>query len=99
ENWIGEYIGLTYLAARGVAVVANTLDQLAHRYAGRDTEPFQRATAYRNAYLTDLWQHLIDTGIRIDPVLVDGSWREIDTEQDLVRARQLVESTPKEWST
>lgn len=95
---IGEYIGLTRLGARGVATVANTLDQLAQRYAGRDEEPFQRAARYRNAYLTDLWQQLIDTGIRIDPILIDGQWREIDTGQDLQRARELLESRPKEWT-
>lgn len=96
---IGEYIGLTKLGPRGVRTVANTLDRLARDYAGRETEPFQRAAAYRNAYLTDLWQQLIDTGVRIDPVLVDGQWREIDTGQDLERARQLVESSgSKEWS-
>ena len=97
-NAIGEYIGLTKLGPRGVATVANTLDALAHRYAGREHEPFQRAASYRNAYLTDLWQHLIDSGVRIDPILIDGQWREIDTGQDLDRARQLVESNPKEWS-
>ena len=59
---IGEYIGLTRLGARGVAIVANTLDQLAQQFAGRDDEPFQRAARYRNAYLTDLWQQLIDAG-------------------------------------
>jgi len=95
---IGEYIGLTRLGARGVAIVANTLDQLAHRYAGREDEPFQRAARYRNAYLTDLWQQLIDTGIKIEPILIDGEWREIDTGQDLERARQLLESRPKEWT-
>ncbi len=95
---IGEYIGLTRLGARGVATVANTLDQLAQRYAGREEEPFQRAAHYRNAYLTDLWQLLIDTGIRIDPILIDGQWREIDTGQDLQRARELLESRPKEWT-
>jgi choline kinase len=95
---VGEYIGLTKLGPRGVAVVANTLDRLAHEFAGRDTESFQRAAAYRNAYLTDLWQLLIDTGVRIDPIFIDGQWREIDTEQDLDRARQLVESANKEWS-
>ena len=91
---IGEYIGLTRLGARGVATVARTLDALAHRFAGRDHEPFQRAATYRNAYLTDLWQELIDGGIRIDPILIDGQWREIDTGQDLDRARLVVE----EWS-
>jgi choline kinase len=95
---VGEYIGLTKLGARGVATVANTLDRLAHEYAGREHEPYQRAAAYRNAYLTDLWQQLIDSGIRIDPIFIDGQWREIDTGQDLERARQLVESAHKEWS-
>ncbi|HEY5947427.1 MAG TPA: phosphocholine cytidylyltransferase family protein [Kofleriaceae bacterium] len=95
---IGEYIGLTRLDARGVAIAANTIDQLAQRYAGREDEPFQRAARYRNAYLTDLWQQLIDTGIQIDPILIDGQWREIDTGQDLERARELLESRPKEWT-
>jgi choline kinase len=93
---IGEYIGLTALSARGIATVARTLDRLAQDYAGKDSSAFQRATTYRNAYLTDLWQHLIDSGIRIDPILIDGQWREIDTGQDLDRARVLVQS--KEWS-
>ncbi len=95
---IGEYIGLAKLGERGVALVANTLDQLAHQFAGRDDQPFQRAATFRNAYLTDLWQQLIDGGIRIDPVLIEGQWREIDTGQDLDRARQLVESNPGDWS-
>lgn len=95
---IGEYIGLARLGERGVATVANTLDRLARDFAGREQEPFQRAATYRNAYQTDLWQLLIDTGIRIDPILIDGQWREIDTGQDLERARQLVESNPRQWS-
>ncbi len=89
---IGEFIGLARLGTRGMATVANTLDQLAMRFAGKDDEPFQRAARYRNAYLTDLLQELIDGGIRLDPVLIDGQWREIDTGQDLDRARQLLSS-------
>lgn len=98
EEAIGEFIGLSRLGARGVATVANTLDALTHQFAGREDAPFQRAATYRNAYLTDLWQLLIDTGVRIDPVLIDGQWREIDTGQDLDRARELVESRAREWS-
>lgn len=95
---IGEFIGLTKLGVRGAATVARAFDDLARRYDGRDHAPFQRAAAYRNAYLTDLWQDLIDRGLRLDPVLIDGCWREIDTEQDLERARQLLTSSPREWS-
>ncbi len=92
DDAIGEFIGLSRLGERGARIVANTLDGLAGRYAGRDDQPFQRAATFRNAYLTDLWQELIDSGIRVDPVLVAGDWREIDTGQDLERARGLLES-------
>src|SRR5262249_36426167 len=95
---VGEFIGLTKLGERGAATVARALDALARRYDGRDHEPFQRAASYRNAYLTDLWQDLIDRRIRLEPVVSAGSWRELDAEQDLDRARELVESEPREWS-
>ena len=98
ENAVGEFIGLLRLGERGVTQVARMLDALAELYRGRDEAPFQRAARYRNAYLTDIWQELIDTGTRIDPIFIDGQWREIDTGQDLERARQLLLSTPKEWS-
>jgi choline kinase len=91
---IGEFIGLSRLGAAGMAAAARALDELAAHYRGREDEPFQRAARYRNAYLTDLWQYLIDGGTRVDPILIDGQWREIDTEQDLQRARQLLLS----WS-
>ncbi|MBL9018004.1 MAG: phosphocholine cytidylyltransferase family protein [Myxococcales bacterium] len=94
---IGEYIGLARLSERGAAAVGNTIDALLAKFAGREEEPFMRAAAFRNAYQTDLWQTMIDAGIRVDPVLIDGQWREIDTGQDLANARQLVESS-KDWS-
>ncbi len=94
EDAIGEFIGLSRLGADGARIVGRTLAALALRYVGRDDAPFQRAARYRNAYLTDLWQELIDTGIRIDPILIDGQWREIDTGQDLDRARMLLQSWP-----
>ena len=94
---IGEYIGLARLSARGAAAVGNTLDALETQFAGREEKPFMRAASFRNAYQTDLWQTMIDSGIRIDPVLIDGQWREIDTGQDLANARHLVESS-KDWT-
>ena len=68
------------------------------RYAGRDGEPYLRAARFRNAYLTDLLQEIIDGGYAVTPVTIHGQWREIDTGQDLERAVALVESRPEEWS-
>ena len=42
------------------------------------------------AYLTDLLNDLIDSGEVMRPALIDGGWREIDTVEDLERARSVV---------
>ena len=94
---VGEFIGLAKLSTRGAATVARTLDGLLAKFDGRDGEPFQRAKTFRNAYLTDLLQLLIDSGIHVDTVFIRGMWREIDTGQDLDRARHLVQSSPGAW--
>jgi choline kinase len=95
---IGEFIGLGKFDAAGAHAAGTLIDALAARYAGRDHEPFQRAARYRNAYLTDLLQAMIDMGHPAWPVFIHGQWREIDTGQDLERARLLVESHPEVWS-
>ncbi len=93
---IGEFIGLVKLSASGALALRSRIDQRIRDYAGRDHEPYQRAATFRNGYLTDVLQDLIDDGTAIHPVLIDGQWREIDTPQDLERAGQLV-SSGKEW--
>ncbi len=93
EEAFGEFIGLVKLSAAGARWMRDGLVELAQRYAGREDEPYQRAARYRNAYLTDLLQELIDAGKPVTPIAIDGQWREIDTGQDLERARELVESS------
>ncbi|RMH40168.1 MAG: phosphocholine cytidylyltransferase family protein [Deltaproteobacteria bacterium] len=88
DAW-GEFIGLVKLSAAGAARMRDAWRELAARYADRPDAPFMRAPAFRAAYLTDLLQHLIDTGVPIHPVEIRGQWREIDTVQDLERAAAL----------
>ena len=95
---VGEFIGLGKLDAAGAALVGSALDELVARFHGKDDLPFQRAARFRNAYLTDLLQELIDAGHPAWPAFIHGRWREIDTGQDLERARVLVESDPEVWS-
>ncbi|HVV83795.1 MAG TPA: phosphocholine cytidylyltransferase family protein [Kofleriaceae bacterium] len=95
---VGEFIGLARLSADGSAWAGAALDDALARYAGRDHEPYQRAARFRNAYLTDLLQELIDAGKPVTPVLIRGQWREIDTGQDLERATALVQSADEDWT-
>jgi len=94
----GEFIGLLKADAAGMAALARTLDAAQARYTGRDDQPYRRAARFRNAYLTDLLDELIELGQPITPVAIRGQWREIDTSQDLARAVELLESRPEEWS-
>jgi len=74
------------------------LAALAHRFEGRDDQPSSAPHANRNAYLTDLLQEFDRQRLQVDPILIEGQWREIDTGQDLDRARMLLESRSKEWT-
>jgi L-glutamine-phosphate cytidylyltransferase len=93
---VGEFIGLVKLSAHGAAVLRQRIDQLLIDFAGAHDRPYQRAATFRNSYLTDVLQDLIDQGVAVQPVLIEGQWREIDTPQDLARATELV-CLAKEW--
>jgi choline kinase len=97
EAW-GEFIGLARLSAAGARTFLRAWAELGDRYRGREQQPFQRAPSFRQAYLTDLLQHLIDGGVRMAPVEIRGQWREIDTVQDLERARALLSSVQETWT-
>jgi choline kinase len=97
DDAFGEFIGLLKLSADGAQWVKDAIADARARYAGREDEPYQRAARFVNAYMTDVLQELIDAGRPMWPVAIDGQWREIDTGQDLQRARQLVESSG-DWS-
>ena len=87
EAAFGEFIGLMRLSAAGAKLVRQVHRELADRYANRREESFQRAATWRQAYLTDLLQYLIEAGVRMLPCTIHGRWREIDTTQDLERAQ------------
>lgn len=93
----GEFIGLAKLSGAGAAWMRDAWRELSAAYAGREAEPFQRAPSFRAAYLTDMLQHLIDAGRPVHPVPIDGQWREIDTVQDLERARAMLGSAQETW--
>ena len=87
-NAVGEFIGLAHFSSVGAAALVDHW-QRALRAGGLDA-PFGRAKTLRQAYLTDALNAMADAGDRLDPVFIDGEWREIDTPQDLAAAEQAV---------
>jgi L-glutamine-phosphate cytidylyltransferase len=80
----GEFIGLAHFSAGGAAA----LEYIWHSAlaSGGLEAPFGRAKSLRQAYLTDALNTMASRGHRLAPVLIDGQWREIDTQQDLAAA-------------
>ena len=85
---IGEFLGLMRLSKKGSKIFLDKYSELEMSHQGK----FHNAPSLEKAYLTDMLQELIDSGIRISPIYVSGEWCEIDTPQDLKKARKLFSS-------
>ena len=79
ERIDGRYVGLLRFDATGVEIVKEVYDRARQRFAGR---PWQTATTFERGYMTDLLQEIIDTGHRVEPIVVERGWLEFDTEDD-----------------
>jgi choline kinase len=93
----GEFIGLARFSAAGAAALGRVWTRA--RADGLD-QPFGRAARLRQAYLSDALNAVAALGagdtaeVHLTPLMIEGRWREIDTEEDLARAHQVVDS----WS-
>jgi choline kinase len=85
----GEFSGLAKFSPSGAAALRRVWQNALAR--GLE-QPFGDAASLRNAYLSDALNQMADEGATLTPVLVDGRWREIDTEEDLFRAHAVVDT-------
>ncbi|MCU1279553.1 MAG: phosphocholine cytidylyltransferase family protein [bacterium] len=83
----GEFIGLARFSADAAGKMRERFHQRRAEHAGK---PYGRAPRFEVAYLTDLLNDLIGSGEVMRPAFIDGGWREIDTVEDLERAKAVV---------
>lgn len=83
EHAVGEFIGLAKFSKKGAHMVREVWKELLATISLET--PFRHASHFRLAYLTDLFEELIERGVSIQTALIDGGWREIDTVEDLER--------------
>ena len=89
EEAHGEFIGLAKFTKSG----AEAMRSAYHRVEKEcPTAPFHHAASLEKAYLTDMIQELVDRGSVVETVDTESDWMEIDTLQDLERARKLFSS-------
>jgi len=85
NNNVGEFLGIIKFANKGSDIFIKKYEELVNSNTGL----FHEAPSILNAYLTDMIQELIDSNIKIKPILVSGKWCEIDTMQDLKNAEKI----------
>ena len=85
DGVIGEFLGLMKLSPHGSEVFVKKYVSLQKNQKGE----FHDASSLSKAYLTDMIQELINYQITVTPLIVSGKWCEIDTKQDVDRAKTL----------
>jgi len=81
----GEFLGLWKFTSKGAETFLNNFDAVSA--ALKKTDPFQKAIEFQKAYITDMFQEIIDRGGKIRGVLIKGGWKEFDTIQDYMRVK------------
>jgi len=83
----GEFIGLAKFTDKGVKIIKEVYHDLLKKY--KKEESFQNAKEFQRAYLTDFIQELVDRGIEVKTADTNSIWTEIDTDEDLERAKKI----------
>ena len=86
ECW-GEFIGMMKLTRRGQSIFWAAFDRINTKIEMDD--PFQGSLRWRNSYITDLMQEIVDQGGVINCSLIRGDWLEIDTSEDYIVASKF----------
>jgi L-glutamine-phosphate cytidylyltransferase len=82
---IGEFLGPVIFSEKGSKIFVEKYKRLKNTHCGN----FHNAPSLKKAYLTDMIQELIDNNVQIEPILINGKWCEIDTNEDLQKAKLL----------
>lgn len=85
DEIIGEFLGPIIFSKIGIKIFVEKYDELIKNHQGR----FHTAPSLKKAYLTDMIQELIDNDIDIEPIMINGTWCEIDTYEDFKNAQNL----------
>ena len=83
----GEFIGLAKFSTTGAEILKTTYKRAIGQFGNTQ---FHAAPSLDKAYLTDMFQELIDKGYTISKIEIKGQWMEIDTAED-------IDTASKQW--
>ena len=80
------FLGIIKFSPYGSGVFVKQYEELIKIHAGT----FQQAPSILKAYLTDMIQELINSGMDVAPVFVNGKYFEIDTPEDVKNVEKSI---------
>ena len=79
----GEFIGMLKLSRAGAKLFRIHFHNAKKRFTQK---PFQSASVFEKAYITDIIQEMVDSGVAVHCTLIQRGWKEIDTVEDYEKA-------------
>ena len=85
EEATGEFIGVAKFSARGGALLREHYQRRRREFWDK---PYREAAQFQKAYLIHLFQDMIEQGVEFGHADTHGSYREIDTQEDMELAQK-----------
>ena len=81
---IGEFLGIMKLSKKGGEILLEKYNKLKNNHHGS----FHTAKSLEQAYVTDMLQEIINSGYNVTPMITNGDWMEIDTQEDIKKVKK-----------
>lgn len=82
---IVEFLGIIKLSSNGSKKLVKKYEELEKKHKGE----FNDATSLSLAKLTDLLNEMVKSNIEVKPIFINGKWCEVDTPNDLEKAKKM----------
>ncbi len=82
----GEFIGMMKLAKTFTSQFKKLYAEVSKSFSGK---PFQKASTFRQAMLSDFIQEMVNRKIVVKSHLIQGRWFEFDTPEDIKKAETI----------
>ena len=81
------YVGLIKFSKKGIESFKKVYHENKKRYFDKN-EPWLKSESFKKAYMTCVLQALVNTGYRVEPIIISRGWLEFDTEEDYEKYNQ-----------
>ena len=84
KNFSGEFFGILKLSSNGSEILKKIIDKNKN-----SKNQFHDSLSFSAAKLPDIIQEIIESDIIVKPIFIEGNWMEIDTPEELEKAKTL----------